>query len=74
MNKSFKKKNLHQKDEFHKESKETIKGIFDKRDFELSKFPDKSFSNLETDVVLTPKAYLGISVHAVKYADPRKQS
>ncbi|OLS16632.1 MAG: hypothetical protein HeimC3_52770 [Candidatus Heimdallarchaeota archaeon LC_3] len=71
---SFKKNSQQHRGKFHKESNETIKHIFDMLDLEISKFPDESFSNLKTDIVLTPKAYLGICVHAIKYADPRKQS
>lgn len=74
MNKSFKKNSLHHKGEFLKESNETRKDIFNKLDLELNKFPDESFTNIKTDIVITPKAYLGICVHAIKYADPRKQS
>ncbi|MHA1984273.1 MAG: hypothetical protein ACW967_07950 [Candidatus Hodarchaeales archaeon] len=65
---------IHKKSKFYKEPEEVIKQIFRKIPASLRQFPENSFKNYSEDVLITPKAYLGICTHAIKYADPRKPS
>lgn len=73
-NNKFSKKTFHKESRIFKESEEVRKQIINRIPTKLIQFPENLFKNYSEDVLITPKAYIGICTHAIKYADPRNPS
>lgn len=74
MNNPHLRKDVHSESKIQEESKKEIQQIFYKIPSQLREIPTSLFLNYPEDVLLTPKAYLGICLHAIKYANPKFRS